>query len=177
MKENKILEFLDASSNSTTIDKAITVRLELLGRAIGETFLISIESLQKVLRHEWYLDPNGYPKSYRARGHTLHRYLMGKQEKGFVIDHINRIKTDNRLTNLRVITAKENSYNRTKSKSSTNNYKGVQKRGEKFVATISKDGKTHQIGGFKTEEDAAKVYDLMAGQLFGRFAGLNFNDE
>jgi len=176
MKENKIVEFLDASFNPTTIDKAISVKLGLLGRAENVSFLISIESLQKVLRHEWYLDPNGYPKSYRARGHTLHRYLMGKQEKGYVIDHINRIKTDNRLENLRVITAKENSYNRTKSKSSTNNYKGVQKRGDKYVATISKDGKTHQIGGFKTEEDAAKVYDLMAGELFGQFAGLNFNE-
>lgn len=176
MKENKIKEFLDENNNSTTIDKAISVRLELLGRAEGDTFLISIESLQKVLRHEWYLDPNGYPKSYRARGHTLHRYLLGKQEKGLVIDHINRIKTDNRIENLRVITAKENSYNRTKSSNSKNLYKGVQKRGEKIVATISKDGKTHQIGGFKTEEDAAKVYDLMAGELFGRFAGLNFEE-
>lgn len=176
MKENKIVEFLDASFNPTTIDKAITVRLELLGRGESETFLISIESLQKVLRHEWYLDQNGYPKSYRARGHTLHRYLLGKQEKGMVIDHINRIKTDNRLQNLRVITAKENSYNRTKSKTSTNLYKGVQKRGKKFIATISKDGKTHQIGGFKTEEEAAKVYDLMAGELFGQFAGLNFDE-
>jgi len=177
MKENKIIEFLDASNNSTTIDRAKSVRLELLGRAQNDFFLISIQSLEKVLRHEWYLDPNGYPKSYRARGHTLHRYLMGKQEKGLVIDHINRIKTDNRLENLRIITAKENSYNRTKSKSSLNNYKGVQKRGNKYIATISKDGKTHQIGGFKTEEEAAKVYDLMAGELFGRFAGLNFNDE
>lgn len=175
MKENKIIEFLDDANNLTTIDKAKSVKLELLGRAEGETFLISIEFLQKVLRHEWYLDPNGYPKSYRARGHTLHRYLLGKQEKGLVIDHINRIKTDNRIENLRVITAKENSYNRTKSKTSTNNYKGVQKRGGKFIATISKDGKTHQIGGFNLEEDAAKVYDLMAGELFGRFAGLNFN--
>ena len=176
MKENKIIEFLDASSNSTTIDKAISVRLGLLGRAENDSFLISIGSLEKVLRHEWYLEPNGYPKSYRARGHTLHRYLMGKQEKGFVIDHINRIKTDNRLENLRIITARENSYNRTKSKTSMNKYKGVQKRGGKYCAIISKDGKTHQIGGFNTEEDAAKVYDLMASQLFGRFAGLNFDE-
>lgn len=175
MKENKILEFIDASNNLTTIDKATSVKMELLGRSSGEYFIISIESLQKVLRHEWYLDKNGYPKSYRARGHTLHRYLLGKQEQGYVIDHINRIKTDNRLTNLRVITSKENSYNRTKSCTSKNLYKGVQKKGDKFIAQISKDGKTHQIGGFKTEEDAAKVYDLMAEQLFGRFAGLNFN--
>lgn len=175
MKENKILAFIDLSNNSTTIDKAVSVKIELLGRGEGNAFLISIESLEKVLRHEWYIDQNGYPKSYRARGHTLHRYLMGKQEKGMVIDHINRIKTDNRFENLRVITAKENSYNRTKSSTSNNLYKGVQKRGEKFVATVSKDGKTHQIGGFNTEEAAAKVYDLMAGQLFGRFAGLNFD--
>jgi len=175
MKENKIIQFLDISNNPTTIDKAKSVKLELLGRAGGEYFVISIESLEKVLRHEWYLDKAGYPKSYRARGHCLHRYLLGKQPEGLVIDHINRDKKDNRLENLRIITAKENSYNRSKSCSSNNLYKGVQKRGEKYVAIICKDGKRHEIGGFKTEEDAAKVYDMMAENLFGNFAGKNFN--
>ena len=114
--------------------------------------------------------------TYTGRSKTLHKNLLGKQEKGYVIDHINRNKLDNRLENLRVITCKENSYNRTKNKNSNNLYKGVYKRGNKFVASISKDGIKKEITGFETEEEAATVYDMMAQELFGEFAGLNFPD-
>jgi hypothetical protein len=33
---------------------------------------------------------------------------------GFQIDHINRVKTDNRVVNLRIVTSKENNQNKTK---------------------------------------------------------------
>ncbi len=176
MKENKIIECLDSSMNCCDLDSAKFIRLSLLGRADDFTFLISKSSLEKVIKHQWYLDGNGYPKSYKARGHTLHRYLLGKQEEGYVIDHINRNKLDNRLENLRIITAKENSYNRTKSVSSKNSYKGIiQKPNNKYYACISKDKIKSEIGPFDTEEDAAKMYDLMAEDLFGEHAGKNFN--
>ena len=90
-------------------------------------------------------------------------------------NHINRNKLDNRICNLRIITAKENSYNRTKNANSENKYKGVQKRGNKYIAVITKDGIKKEIGGFLTEEDAAKTYDMMAEELFGEYAGKNFN--
>jgi hypothetical protein len=151
------------------------IKLNFLGVGIGKQFIISIESMDKVLSHDWYLNKSGYPFSYTARYHSLHRFLLGRQEKGMVIDHINRNKLDNRICNLRVITAKENSYNRTKNANSENKYKGVQKRGNKYVAIITKDGIKKEIGGFLTEEDAAKTYDMMAEELFGEFAGKNFN--
>ena len=91
------------------------------------------------------------------------------------IIHKNRINLDNRYENLRIITQKENSYNRTKNITSNNKYKGVIKRGNKYIATVTKDGKRHEIGGFETEEDAANAYDMMAQELFGEFAGLNFD--
>jgi aspartate carbamoyltransferase regulatory subunit len=90
--------------------------------------------------------------TYTARSKTLHKNLLGKQEKGYVIDHINRNKCDNRLENLRVITAKENSYNRTKNANSNNKYKGVVKRGNKYVASISKDG-IKKVGGYYRHAD------------------------
>ena len=175
MKENKIIECLDSDMNSCDLDLAKFIRISLLGRAEDSTFLISKSSLEKVIKHQWYLDSNGYPKSYKARGHTLHRYLLGKQETGYVIDHINRNKLDNRLENLRIITAKENSYNRTKSVSSKNSYKGIVCRSDKYYASISRDKIKSEIGPFDTEEEAAKMYDLMAEDLFGEYAGKNFN--
>ena len=154
---------------------ATYIKLNFLGVGIGKQFIISIESMDKVLSHDWYLNKSGYPFSYTARYHSLHRFLLGRQEKGMVIDHINRNKLDNRICNLRIITAKENSYNRTKNANSENKYKGVQKRGNKYIAVITKDGIKKEIGGFLTEEDAAKTYDMMAEELFGEYAGKNFN--
>jgi hypothetical protein len=174
---NKILGFYNSLNIECDIDEASYVKLELLGRAKNTEnnyFLISISKLEYVLRHSWYLDSNGYPMTYTGRSKTLHKNLLGKQEKGYVIDHINRNKLDNRLENLRVISARENSYNRTKNKSSNNKYKGVIKRGEKYVASITKNGIRKEISGFDTEEDAARMYDMMAEELFGEFAGKNF---
>jgi hypothetical protein len=178
--ENKIIGFYNNDNIECDIDKSIYVKIELLGRGKElekNCFLISKSSLEKVIRHNWYLDSNGYPMTYTGRSKTLHKNLLGKQQKGYVIDHINRDKLDNRLENLRVITSKENSYNRTKNKSSNNIYKGVSKRGNKYVASITKDGIKKEITGFETEEDAAKVYDMMAQELFGEFAGLNFPNQ
>lgn len=174
---NKIINFYNSFDIECDVDEATYVKIELLGRAKDTEqnyFLVSKSKLEYILRHSWYLGSNGYPMTYTARSKTLHKNLLGKQEKGFVIDHINRNKLDNRLENLRVITSKQNSYNRTKSKHSNNTYKGVKKSGNKYCAIISKDGVTRNIGGFDTEEEAAKTYDMMAEELFGEFAGKNF---
>jgi hypothetical protein len=174
--KNTIHSIFNDINQETTLDNNPSyVKINLLGHGKDKQFIISIANIDKVLLHDWYLNASGYPYSYTARYHTLHRFLLGRQEKGLVIDHINRDRLDNRLSNLRVITSKENSYNRTKNSNSENKYKGVQKRGDKFAAVICKDGIKKEIGGFLTEEDAARTYDMMAEELFGEFAGKNFN--
>jgi len=175
--ENKIIGFYNVHDELCELVDSTYVKIELLGRGKKleqNYFLISTISFEKIIRHNWYIDSNGYPMTYTGRSKTLHKNLLGKQEKGYVIDHINRNKLDNRLENLRVISARENSYNRTKNKSSNNKYKGVIKRGEKYVASITKNGIRKEISGFDTEEDAARMYDMMAEELFGEFAGKNF---
>ena len=175
ISKNTVHSVYDDTGKETTLDANPSyVKINLLGHGSSSQMIVSITSLDKVLSHDWYLKSSGYPFSYTARYHTLHRFLFGRQETGMVIDHINRNKLDNRLSNLRVITAKENSYNRTKSANSENKYKGVQKRGDKYVAKISKDGIKKEIGGFLTEDAAAEAYDMMAEELFGEFAAKNF---
>jgi len=175
--ENKIIGFYNDLNQLCDVEDSIYVKIELLGRGKEleqNYFLISTITFEKIIKHNWYIDSNGYPMTYTGRSKTLHKNLLGKQQKGYVIDHINRNKLDNRLENLRVISAKENSYNRTKNKTSNNKYKGVIKRGNKYVASITKDGNRKEIGGFETEEEAARMYDMMAEELFGEFAGKNF---
>ena len=68
------------------------------------------------------------------------------------IDHINMIKDDNRIENLRVVTNQENQFNR--------NDKGYcwSKRNKKFVAQIMIDGKLKYLGYFDYATDARLAY-------------------
>lgn len=53
-------------------------------------------------------------------------------------------------------------------------FKCVSKRGSKWYAYITFEGKRTHIGAFATAEEAAKAYDAEAIKLFGEFAQLNF---
>jgi len=92
-------------------------------------------------------------KFYRA-----HRLIMlafaGESDKD--VDHINRIKTDNRFENLRYVTPNENQWNR----DSVDNAKGYswEKERNKWKATIRINGKTKHLGYFEKEEDARQAY-------------------
>ena len=76
------------------------------------------------------------------------------------VDHINRISTDNRLSNLRWTTTRENSYNLSIPITNTSGYMGVHKdkNTEKWVAMIRINGKKIYLGSFDDIEDAANSY-------------------
>lgn len=181
---NKIINYFTFSGDITDKIHSDYVQIELLGNhAVLENscMLISANRIDKVLQFKWYLGKDGYPITHGndnikfGRGVKLHKLLYGKLEKGFVVDHINRNRLDNRNENLRICTQKLNSYNRSKPKNSKNKYKGVTKINENnFVASISKDGTKYEIKNIPTEIDAGKIYDLMCGELFGEFGATNF---
>lgn len=62
--------------------------------------------------YHWGLHPAGYAySSVNGRTILIHRLLMSPPE-GFLVDHINHDKLDNRRVNLRVCTRSENGQNR-----------------------------------------------------------------
>ena len=75
-----------------------------------------------------------------------------------VINHINEIKTDNRVENLRLIGHRENVARSIKNSTST--YVGVSwsKNAKKWISQITIDGKTKYLGLFDNEEEANKKY-------------------
>ena len=87
------------------------------------------------------------------------------------IDHINGTKDDNRLCNLRVVTTKQNLENRGAPKNNTSGFKGVTKRGNKFIAQIMHNQKQHYLGVFDTAEQASSVYKQKANELFTHYQG------
>jgi len=87
------------------------------------------------------------------------------------IDHINGIRDDNRIVNLREVNAKQNSYNKGISSHNTSGLKGVQlRKNGQFVSQIRYEGKLYTLGIFSSKEDAKMAYNVKANELFGEFA-------
>lgn len=72
------------------------------------------------------------------------------------IDHINHIRSDNRLINLREVSVSDNTRNQTLSKKNTSGVCGVHwcKRQNKWRSQINANGKRMTIGYFDKKEDA-----------------------
>jgi hypothetical protein len=69
------------------------------------------------------------------------------------IDHINHNRSDNRVENLRIVTAQQNQWNR---KDPKGYY--FDKRKKKYHATIIVNWKPIFLGLFNTEEEAHQAY-------------------
>lgn len=110
-----------------------------------------------------------------GRGYLLHRLiwqLVYGDVNGKQVDHINGIKTDNRLSNLRAASDKTNSWNKGLRKSKAVPFKGVilDKERGRYRAQIVRDGRKFNLGRFDTPEAAAAAYKRAAVRKFGFFA-------
>lgn len=90
------------------------------------TFLVDADQADEFDRFVWELGRDGYP---RARGEGwLRAHVVawgGPALRGLMLDHINRVKTDCRRSNLRVVDAAANARNRGVRSDSRSGVKGV----------------------------------------------------
>ena len=78
------------------------------------------------------------------------------EDKKQIIDHKNRDKLDNQVSNLRLVSQQQNNFNK--------NVKGYTKRGNKYQAIIKINGKKIYLGTYETETEAHNAY-LIAKQI------------
>lgn len=108
-------------------------------------------------------------KAYKA--HRLAWLWCMQKWPDKMIDHINGIRDDNRLDNLREASSQENQQNRSKQVNNTSGFKGVSWNNSKnkYIAQITLDGKVTHLGYFLTAEVASQAYETAATQHFKEF--------
>ena len=121
------------------------------------------------------LKDNGYRIiSYKGVSYRTHHlvYFMFRGEYPKQIDHINAVRDDNRIENLRLANNSENQWNRGLNKCNTTGYKNVMwvERLKKYTVAIAVNSKSKHIGVFKDLQSAIEAATAARMQLHGNFA-------
>lgn len=136
-----------------------------------------------VAMKKWYAWFNPSTKSFYAvrtevengkkRTVYMHR-LITRPSGRLVVDHKNGNTLDNRGSNLRLCTQREN-VRAGKGKKGASVHKGViwNKQRKKWQARIFDGDKSIHLGLFEDEKDAATAYNGAAKKLFSKFAYKN----
>jgi hypothetical protein len=93
----------------------------------------------------------GKPKKYKIHRIIAYAYLgLDINNPKIQIDHINRDKLDNCVSNLRLVSQQQNQWNK--------NSKGYSKDKNKYRAEIYVNGKRINLGTYNTKEEASDAY-------------------
>lgn len=105
----------------------------------------------------------------RFRGHWLAWfYVYGEWPNGR-LDHRNRVKTDNRIANLRIATPSQNLANAGLRVDSTTGARGIRRMRGAWQARITYEGRDYHLGTYATLELAKAAYGGAAAVLFGEY--------
>lgn len=110
-----------------------------------------------------------------GRCYRVHRliwlYVYGEWPPN-EIDHINHVRDDNRLINLRLASPSQNQANKGPTQRNTSGYKGVSWHSQckKWNAYITVRGRRKSLGLYPDKEQASAAYKAAARFHFGEYA-------
>ena len=116
------------------------------------------------------LTEDGKRKTLRVHRLVAQAFIPNPENKTCV-DHIDRVRTNNNVNNLRWATVQENSFNKSKSKRNISGHLGVSyhKGDRKWRARLKINGVPMSVN-CDTIEEAVKVREEMANGIFKTFA-------
>jgi ribosomal protein L15E len=144
----------------------------------GLVAIVDDEDYQYLSQWKWSLlvVRNKHKYAYRPdwpslKLHMLHRVIMGVADKKLVVDHKDHNGLNCRRENLRIATRQQNQFNLHREHPSSSKFKGVawNKKAQKWIANIRVDGKSHYLGSFSDEREAADAYRKYALAYHGEF--------
>jgi len=129
-----------------------------------------------------YISMDGYVvitiDQYLHRGHRLAwLYMTGDLPES--VDHINRIRSDNRFCNLRAGSLQQNNCNKGLTVRNTSGLLGVSWNSKcgKWKAQVKSNGKQYHLGFYEDIELAGLVAEEARAKLHGEFASILRNIE
>jgi hypothetical protein len=129
--------------------------------------LVDAEDYTRLMKHSWHKNEAGYAiKAHNGdTENRMHRFVMGDIEEGMLVDHKDGNRLNNKKSNLRVVTASQNTQNRNliNEGSKESKYIGVYKRKNRWFSRCSRKN----LGTFDTEIEAARRYDIFVILKFG----------
>jgi hypothetical protein len=140
---------------------------------IVEYAFVDDKMWHELTRYFWSIR-NGYVCStINYKSVMMHQYLLENDDPTKMIDHINGVKHDNRLLNLRINCSSGNNHNRKKS-GTVSEYHGVyyNKIKKHYGGACSKN-RVRLSHTFKTEIEAAICANIFAKHHYGDFATQN----
>lgn len=151
----------------------------------GKYAIVDNKDYEDLSQFSWWANKCGrkwravrsYRKDGKCKKEYMHRRILSWQiwllRNHFKceVDHINGNPLDNRKSNLRLCTHRQNIQNRCGNHiRKSSKYKGVCRHKGKWMARIC----DNYLGRFKSEKDAALAYDAAAEKLYSKFAYTNF---
>jgi hypothetical protein len=144
--------------------------------SFGNVFSVKSNKILKLLVNNGYkniyLHINKQRKFFSV-SRLVAKHFIPNIENKEQVDHIDRNKFNNHISNLRWAMRTENNRNTLSHKGSTSKYKGVSLFRGKWMARIKVNGKDKYLGHFHDEKEAALTYNKEAKEIFGEFALLN----
>ena len=119
-----------------------------------------------------YINKKGYcvfdiNKSKYFAHRLAYAFVYGDLSELYEIDHIDRNRSNNKISNLRLVTAQENQFNYSIPRHNTSGYLGVSYRKErnKYQAKIKFNKKTIHLGYYKEAKEAHNAYLIAKSNL------------
>lgn len=98
-------------------------------------------------------------------------YVNGSIPENMEVDHINAVKTDNRIENLRLATRKENGRNLHNRAAGVSGVRGVYLHNSgKYYSQIRIDGRPVHLGYFDSKEEASRARKEAEKEYYGEFS-------
>lgn len=143
----------------------------ILVTAKGDEILVDNCMIPVLVKHSWCISKTGYAvANIDKKVIKMHR-LITSCPKGQVVDHINGDPLDNRIENLRICSAKDNSRNKGLGRNNSTGVTGVSQLSDgKWRARIMVDRKELLLGRFESFEEAVKARKQAELKYFGEFA-------